>query len=49
MKTLTPGDFALVKGNAEIMGITDAAELVKMLADEIKYKKIEKQLGFAGR
>ncbi|MDR1826678.1 MAG: ATP-binding protein [Rickettsiales bacterium] len=46
LKSLTPGDFAVVKENAQIMGITDQFELIKMLAKEIELKRLDKTVGF---
>ena len=39
IKGLTAGDFSTVKKKADFLGITSAAELSKMLEDEVKIKK----------
>lgn len=49
MPHLAPGDFANVKRQTDILGITQAEEIVKMLQTEIEFKKEEKpsrKLGF---
>ena len=39
IKGVTAGDFATVKKKADFLNITDLAEIVKMLQDEVKIKK----------
>ena len=45
---LTPGDFAVVKDKANILGIDEPAELVKMLAGEHELKGERTRMGFIG-
>lgn len=45
---LTPGDFSVVRKKSKILGITDSAEIIKMLKDEMaaKGKIIKPKIGF---
>ncbi|MBR3930722.1 MAG: AAA family ATPase [Alphaproteobacteria bacterium] len=45
---LTPGDFAVVKRRADIMGTTDTSELINMLSSEMAAKNIRNsnRIGF---
>ena len=40
IKGLTVGDFATVKKKAEFLNITDISEIIRMLNEEVKIKKI---------
>ena len=40
IKGLTAGDFATVKKKADFLNISDISELIKMLNEEVKIKKI---------
>ncbi len=49
IKGLTAGDFATVKKKVDFLGITDLAEITKMLGDEVKIKKsktLQNAVGF---
>ena len=40
IKGLTVGDFATVKKKAEFLNISDISEIIRMLDEEVKIKKI---------
>ena len=40
IKGLTVGDFATVKKKAEFLNISDISEIIRMLNEEVKIKKI---------
>ena len=40
IKGLTAGDFATVKKKAEFLNISDISEIIRMLNEEVKIKKI---------
>ena len=40
IKGLTAGDFATVKKKADFLNISDISDLIKMLNEEVKIKKI---------
>ena len=49
MPGATPGDFVVVKKRAEVMDITDAAELARMLEKEIAFKNANTRVIGFGR